>query len=162
MTDLNEKTAECKILVIYHSQTGNTEKMARHVAKGAGEIEGVNVVLKRATEAKLEDLMECEGLVIGSPEYFGYMAGMIKDFFDRTYNDARGRKEIFKKPYVAFISAGNDGAGALNHIERICTGYQFKKVYDPVVAVGEIDQETLIKCEELGKTIAAGCKENIY
>jgi len=152
----------CTILVIYHSQAGHTKRMAESVAKGAACIKGVTVVLKRASEASLRDLFECDGLAIGSPEYFGYMAGMVKDFFDRTYDEARGRKEVFKKPYVLFVSAGNDGTGALNNIERICTGYQFKKVYEPVVARGEIDRETLVRCDELGKTIAAGCKEGIY
>lgn len=152
----------CKILVIYHSQAGHTQRMAESVAKGAASIEGVTVMFKRASEASLRDLLECDGLAIGSPEYFGYMAGMVKDFFDRTYDEARGRKEVFKKPYVLFVSAGNDGTGALNNMERICTGYQFKKVYEPVVARGEIDQETLFRCDELGKTIAAGCKEGIY
>lgn len=136
--------------------------MAEAVARGAGSIEGVTVTLKQASEAGLDDLLTCDGLAIGSPEYFGYMAGMIKDFFDRTYDKARGRKEVFKKPYVVFVSAGNDGTGALNHIERICMGYPFKKIYDPVVARGEIDRETLIRCDELGKTLAAGCKEGIY
>ena len=149
-------------MVIYHSQTGHTQKMAESAAKGARSIKNVEVVLKRAGEATEQDLLECDGLVIGSPEYFGYMAGMIKDFFDRTYNEAYGRKEIFKKPYAVFISAGNDGRGALNNIERICTGYQLKKVFEPVLARGEIEREVLIKCEELGKTIAAGCKEGIY
>jgi len=152
----------CKILVIYHSQAGHTQRMAESVAKGAACIEGVTVVLKRVSEANLRDLLECDGLAIGSPEYFGYMAGMVKDFFDRTYDEARGRKEVFKKPYVLFVSAGNDGTGALNNMERICTGYQFKKVYEPVMAKGEIDRETLTRCDELGKTIAAGCKEGIY
>ena len=90
------------------------------------------------------------------------MAGMIKDFFDRTYDEARGRKEIFKKPYVVFISAGNDGRGALSGIERICVGYQFKKIFEPVVARGEVSPEILARCEELGKTIAAGCEAGIY
>ena len=117
---------------------------------------------KRASEADLRDLLKCDGLAIGSPEHFGYMAGMVKDFFDRTYNEAHGKKEAFKKPYVVFISAGNDGTGALNNIERICTGYQFKKVYDPVVAKGEIDRDILIRCDELGKTTATRCKEGIY
>ncbi len=152
----------CKILIVYHSQTGNTEKMAESVARGAKAITNVKVTLKRAPEATLQDLLECDGLAIGSPEYFGYMAGMVKDFFDRTYNEARGRKEVFKKPYVVFISAGNDGTGALSHIERIATGYQFKKVYDPVIARGKLDREVLEKCEELGKTIAAGCEAGIY
>ena len=152
----------CSILILYHSQTGNTEMMAENVAKGAGSIKNVEAVLKRASEATLKDLLECDGLAIGSPEYFGYMAGMIKDYFDRTYEDARGRKEIFKKPYVVFVSAGNDGTGALNSIERICIGYQLKKVYEPVLARGGLDRETLAKCQELGKTIAAGCEAGIY
>ncbi len=151
-----------RILIIYHSQTGNTQKMAESVARGSDSIDNVHVVLKRASEATLKDLMECDGLALGSPEYFGYMAGMIKDFFDRTYNEARGRKEVFKKPYVVFISAGNDGSGALSSIERICIGYQLKKVYEPVVAKGEINQGILMRCEELGKTIAAGCEAGIY
>ena len=136
--------------------------MAENVARGAACIEGVTVVLKRAPEANLRDLLECDGLAIGSPEYFGYMSGMVKDFFDRTYNEARGRKEVFKKPYVLFVSAGNDGTGALSNMERICKGYQFKKIYEPVVARGEIERNIIIKCEELGKTIAAGCREGIY
>jgi len=136
--------------------------MAETVAQGAGSIQGTIVTLKRASEADIDDLIKCDGLAIGTPEYFGYMAGMVKDFFDRTYEAARGRKEVFKKPYVVFVSAGNDGTGALTHIERICIGYQFKKVYDPVVARGEIDRDILMRCDELGKTIAAGCKEGIY
>ena len=155
-------THMCTMLIIFHSQSGNTEKMAQEVANGARSIENVNVVLKKASETTLKDLIECDCIAIGSPKYFGYMAGMIKDFFDRTYDEAHGRKEIFKKPYVIFISAGNDGRGALASIERICVGYQFKKVFDPVVARGEVDKDVLADCNELGKTIAAGCEAGIY
>jgi len=152
----------CKILIIYHSQTGNTKEMAEHVVKGAHTIEKVEVILKRAADASPRDLLECDGLIIGSPEYFGDMAGMIKDFFDRTYYAVREKKEVFKKPYAVFISAGNDGTGALNNIKRLCTGYQFKEVFHPVLAKGKIDLEILGTCEEMGATLAAGCKEKIY
>ena len=63
-----------KILVVYHSQTGHTQKMAQSVAKGAGSIENVNVIIKRAAEATIQALIECSGIAIGSPEYFGYMS----------------------------------------------------------------------------------------
>ncbi len=152
----------CGILIVYHSQGGNTREMAQKAAQGARAMEGVTVSLKKASEATLEDLLSCHGLIIASPEYFGYMAGMVKDFFDRTYEQARGRKEIFKKPYAVMISAGNDGTGALNHIERICLGYQFKKVLAPVLAKGPVDEKIFSLCEEMGKTIAAGCREGIY
>ncbi len=151
-----------KILVLYHSQTGNTERMARAVAQGVAAVEGVEPVLKRAGRAGLDDLLACQGLAIGTPENFGYMAGMIKDFFDRTYEQARGRKEIFRKPYLVFISAGNDGRGARAGIERICQGYQFKKVQDTLIARGEIDRRVLDRCRELGQTLAAGVEAGIY
>jgi multimeric flavodoxin WrbA len=149
-----------KILVVYHSQTGNTERMAKAVAEGASAIEGVKVILKRAGEATLQDLIDCQGLAVGTPENFGYMSGMIKDFFDRTYEQARGK--VFRKPYVVFISAGNDGTGALRNIERIALGYQFKKVYEPVISKGALTQEALEKCRELGQTLAGGCAMGIY
>ena len=150
------------ILIIYHSQTGNTRRMAEAVAVGAASIENATVLLRHASEATIEDLFQSDGLVIGSPEYFGYMAGMVKDFFDRTYETARGKKEVFRKPCGVFISAGNDGSGALASIERICIGYPFKKVLEPVIARGKIDAVTIGRCEELGQTIAAGCDAGIY
>jgi multimeric flavodoxin WrbA len=149
-----------KILIVYHSQTGNTERMAKAVAEGAAGIEGAQVILKRAAEATLQDLLDCHGLAVGTPENFGYMSGMIKDFFDRTYYPAQGK--VFRKPYVVFISAGNDGSGALRNIERIAIGYQFKKVYEPVISKGKLTEETLEKCRELGQTLAGGCVEGIY
>jgi multimeric flavodoxin WrbA len=149
-----------KILIVYHSQTGNTKKMADAVAQGASGIEGVDVVLKKAADATQEDLLSADGLAVGTPENFGYMSGMLKDFFDRTYYKAQGK--VFRKPLVAFISAGNDGTGALRAIERIALGYKFKTVYTPVIAQGEITEEIINQCCELGATIAGGCQMGIY
>jgi multimeric flavodoxin WrbA len=150
------------ILIVYHSQSGHTEQMARAVAKGAGEMEGVEVVLKKAFDAREEDLINCDGLVIGSPEYFGYMSGAVKDLFDRTYERLRGHKRIFRKPYAVFISAGNDGQGSLSSIEKIGLGYQFRKVQPPIISKGPLTEAVLEQCEELGRTLAAGCEAGIY
>jgi len=158
-----QKQAEnnmAKILIVYHSQTGNTKKMADAVAQGAREIEGVDVVLKKATDATLDDLLTADGLAVGTPENFGYMSGMLKDFFDRTYYKAH--EKVFRKPFVVFISAGNDGTGALRAIERIALGYKFKTVYQPVIARGAVTEEILGQCHELGATIAGGCQMGIY
>jgi len=83
--------------------------MAQAVYEGAKSIEGVDVILKKAANATLEDLLAADGLAVGTPENFGYMSGMIKDFFDRTYIGAQ--EKVFRKPFVVFISAGNDGTG---------------------------------------------------
>ena len=150
------------ILILYHSQSGNTQKLAEAVAEGAAGVEHTTVVLKQAKDAVIEDLIACDGLAIGSPEYFGYMAGMVKDFFDRTYEAAKTRQELFKKPYVLFVSAGNDGRNTRDQIERICLAYPFKKVYEPLIVRGTPNEKILAQCRELGQTIAAGCDLGIY
>lgn len=149
-----------RILIIYHTQTGNTEKMAQAVAAGASAIEDIEVVCKKAAEATLQDLLAADGLAIGTPENFGYMSGMVKDFFDRTYYPAQDK--VFRKPYVIFISAGNDGTGAHKAIERIALGYKFKPVYNPVISRGPLTTEILDQCRELGGVIAGGCQAGIY
>jgi multimeric flavodoxin WrbA len=151
-----------RILVVFHSQAGHTQQLAEAVARGAAEMEDTEVIIKKAFETTGDDLIASDGLVIGSPEYFGYMAGAIKDLFDRTYEALRGHRRIFRKPYCIVIGAGNDGQGALNQIEKICVGYQFKKVQNPIVSVGQPTGETLARCEDLGRTIAAGCEAGIY
>ena len=149
-----------RILIVFHSQTGNTENMARAVADGAAAIEKTEVILKKAQDANVDDLLQADGLAIGTPENFGYMSGMVKDFFDRTYYPAENK--VFRKPYVVFISAGNDGTGALTAIERIALGYKFKMVYEPVIAKGKITRDVIEKCRELGSVLAAGCQAGIY
>lgn len=149
-----------RILIIYHSQTGNTERMADAVADGAKIIENTEVVLKRAHDATIDDLLGSDGLAIGTPENFGYMAGMVKDFFDRTFYPAQD--QVFRKPYVVFISAGNDGTGALRAIERIAQGYKFKMVYEPVISRGKLTEDDIAKCREVGSVLAAGCQAGIY
>jgi len=136
--------------------------MAEAVAAGAAIVKDTKVVLKRAEDAVIQDLVSCDGIIIGSAEYFGYMAGMIKDFFDRTYEAVKGTPRIARKPYTIFISAGNDGRNARDQIERICLGYSFKKVYEPLILRGCPEEEGLKKCREMGQTIAAGCDLGIY
>ena len=149
-----------QILIVYHSQTGHTKQMADAVCEGAKAIDDVEVALKKAGDATLDDLLACDGLAVGTPENFGYMSGMLKDFFDRTYVGAQDR--VFRKPFVVFISAGNDGSGALRAIERIALGYKFKTVFAPVIAKGNITDEVLEQCRELGGTLAGGCAMGIY
>ena len=148
------------LLIVYHSQSGNTERLARSVEEGALSVKSVKVRRLRATDVRVEDLRASRALVICSPEYFGYMAGAIKDLFDRTYEEL---KEVtVGKPYAIVISAGNDGTGALNSIERIIRGYRFKKVQESIVCRGDVDSSTLAQCRELGKTLAAGIDLGIY
>ena len=150
------------VLIIFHSQTGNTEKLARAVAQGVDKTANARAVLKRAAQAVARDLRDCNAVVICSAEYFGYMAGAVKDFFDRTYEELKDDATVYKKPFCVVISAGNDGSGALNHIERICRGYRLKKVQKPILCKGQVTEEMLARCFELGSTIAEGVNAGIF
>ena len=148
------------ILVIYHSQKGTMECMALRFAQGAAKEKDITIILKKAGDATVEDLLNCQAIAIGSPEYFGNMAGMIKDFFDRTFAVAQGR--TIGLAYVVFVCAGNDGRGALSHIERIALGYKWKKVQEHIRITGIPTEKDLARIEELGHTLAAGVALGIF
>jgi len=150
------------LLIVYHSQTGRTEALAQAALDGAcdPEVEGVETRLKRAGSADADDLLWAHGILLGTPENFGYMSGGLKDFFDRTFYPVEGR--IQPLPYAAFISAGNDGSGALRAIRRIVGGYPFVEVQPPVVVIGEITEEALARTRTLGLTLAAGLDAGVY
>ena len=150
------------LLIVYPTQTGNTGALAEAVLRGARHelLTGVEVRFLRAREAGPEDLLWADGLLLGTPENFGYMSGAMKDFLDRTFYPVEGK--ILALPYAIFISAGNDGSGALRAIRRIAGGYPFKEVQEPLVVQGEVRPEHLEKAEELGMTISAGLDAGIY
>lgn len=148
------------ILVIYHSQGGTMKLMADRLAKGAKKEKNVAVIYKKAMEATVDDLLNCSGIAIGSPEYFGTMAGMIKDFFDRTYEVAKDK--TIGLPFIVFVCAGNDGRGAIAQIERIAAGYKWKKVQEHIRIVGPPTEQDFAALEELGQTLAAGIDFGIF
>lgn len=150
------------ILVTYHSQTGNTRRMAEAVAQGVSETEGARLIMRRAFDTTADDIRDCSAVVFCSPEYFGDMAGAMKDLFDRTYEALKDDARAQRKPYAVVISAGNDGAGALARIERILRGYRFRKAQHPIIAKGEVTGEVLSRCAELGKTMAEGVKAGVF
>lgn len=93
-----------KVLIIYHTLSGNTEAMAKAVAEGAKSVAETQVVLKLALDASLEDLLSCDAVAFGSADYFSYIAGALKDFFDRTFYPSQGK--ITGKPCAAIATGG--------------------------------------------------------
>lgn len=64
-----------KVLIVYDSRTGNTEKMAHAVAEGTKQVRNIEVIVKKVDQTKLEDLLNTDGIIIGSPTYYGQMSG---------------------------------------------------------------------------------------
>ena len=160
--DATPATAGKRLLIVYHTQTGRTEALARAAFEGATDalIEGVTVRLCKARDAGPEDLLWAHGVVLATPENFGYMSGGMKDFLDRTFYPVEGK--IQPLPYAVLISAGNDGRGALRAIRCIVGGYPFKQVQEPVIARGDITAAHLQASRELGMTLAAGLEAGVY
>ena len=152
--------ARKRLLIVFHSQTGNTARLAEAVLRGAQRVEETDTELKRAFDTRSEDLLVSDGVLHGTPENFGYMSGALKDFFDRTYYACEGK--LVGMPYAVFISAGNDGRGAVREIGRIANGYRWKSVAEALIVRNPIKDENLLAAEELGEAMAAGLAMGIF
>jgi len=141
-----------RLLIVYHSQSGHTQRLAEAVADGARSTGDIQVVMKRAFDADADDLRLCTGLLLGTPENFGYMSGALKDFFDRTYYPCEGQLQGL--PYGVFISAGNDGSGAVREIARIARGYGWRPVIEPMIVRGEFGDDAVAAARDLGEGFA--------
>ena len=149
-----------RLLIIYHSQGGATQRLAQAALRGAKSEEGVETKLLRAFDAGIDDLLGCNALLIGTPENLGYMSGAIKDFFDRTFYPAQDR--VDNLPYALFVSAGNDGTNTVTQVERIALGYKFRRVAEAIIVRGEPTEEDIARCAELGQTLAASLAFGLY
>ena len=149
-----------RLLIVFHSQSGSTQKLAFAVRDGAQTEPDVEVRCLRALEAGFESLQWCDAVIFGSPENFGFLSGGLKDFLDRTFYPALA--EGLTRPYAVFISAGNDGTGAIRQLERIAKGYPLKAVAEPLIIKGEVTEEGTQSCYELGQAVAAGLDLGIF
>lgn len=153
------------LLVVFHSMTGGTRQMAEAAARAAAA-EGVDVRLREAQAATAEDMLGADGYLFATPENLAAIAGMMKDFFDRTYYAALGRIE--GRPYALMVCAGSDGSNAARQVARIATGWRLRAVAEPLIVCTHaqtpeailapkiIGAEEIARCEELGATLAAG------
>lgn len=140
-----------KVLIVYYSRTGRTEALAKAVAEGVNNISGATAKIVRVENATLDDLVSCDAVAFGSPNYFGYMSGLIKDFFDRAWSI---RDKVAGKPAAAFTSGGGPSDSALLSLERIMGAFKMEKVCDGVVSSGSPTEKDLEACRKLGENLA--------
>ncbi len=148
------------LLIVYHTRGVKTTQLAEAVARGAAQETSVNVRIMRCAEAGPGDVLGADAIVLGTPENFGYMSGMMKDFLERIFYECEGK--VAGRPWALLVSAGQDGAGAISSVERIVTGLRLKKVQEPILALKEVTPEVLGQCAELGAALAAGLAMGIY
>lgn len=124
-----------QVLIAYSSRSGNTEKMARAVARGV-EGEGGRAVLKRAAETTKDDLAAADGIVLGSPVYFGAATAEVKELIDRSVGV---RRKLRDKVGAAFVTAGHHTGGKETTILGMLCAFLIHEmvvVGDPIEAGG--------------------------
>ena len=151
-----------QLLIVAHAPSENTRLMAEAVVNGVNhpDIEGIACRWLPPLEATPEDLLGCDGIILGTTENLGYMSGALKDFFDRCYYPCLVLKEGL--PCALYVRAGYDGTGTCRAVETICTGLRWSWIQPPLVCKGEWDSEFLKQCETLGTTMAAGLEMGVY
>ncbi len=152
-----------RVLVLYYSRTGNTKKLAEGVAKGVREVSGVECVVKSTSEVTKQDFLDADGLIAGSPDYFGSMASELKEIMDRFVSV---RPQMENKVGAAFSTGGDLSGGketTLISILQALLIYGMVVVGDPLDATGHYgvacvdapDAEALENAAKLGRRVAS-------
>ena len=149
-----------RLLIVHHTPSPATAELLAEVQRGATdpEITGVEVTSRAALAATASDLLDCDGIVLGTPANIGYMSGALKHFFDQVFyvcgDDTRGL------PYGLWVHGGSDTSGAAAAVRTITDGMGWTAVAAPVEVTGAPDAAAREACWELGATVAAGLMED--
>jgi NAD(P)H dehydrogenase (quinone) len=149
------------ILIVYFSQSGNTEKLAQAIARGA-ERKDVLAEVKRVEATTNNDLTRADAIIVGSPVYFGSMAAPIKEMFDKS---VAIRRQLKNKIGAAFATAGHHTGGKETTMLSIIQAmliHEMIVVGDPISAGGHYgaattgapDAEAIRQAEALGARVA--------
>jgi len=149
-----------KVMIIYYSRSGNTKKMAEFISEGLRKEEAIDVEVKPVQECRVEELLGADGIVIGSPTYYGSMASEVKKLLD---DSIKFHGKLDGKIGGAFSSSGSIGGGnettimgileALLIHGMIVQGTPKGDHYGPV-SIGNPDERSKRLCIEYGRRIA--------
>ncbi|WP_101675480.1 flavodoxin family protein [Alloalcanivorax mobilis] len=149
------------LLIVAHAPSPNTRRLAEAALEGARhpDIEDVRAIWKAPLEAGPDDVMACDGIVLGTTENLGYMSGALKDFFDRTYYAVLEHKQGL--PCALYVRAGHDGTGTRRAVESIITGLRWNWAQPPLICRGEWQEAFVGQVGELGLYLAAGLDNGV-
>lgn len=148
-----------KALIVYYSRSGNTKKMAELIKSGV-EKEKVDVVIKDVKDAKVDDLLRADMIIMGSPVYYGSMAAELKKLLDESVSH---HGDLDGKIGGAFSSSANIGGGNETTILDILNAMLIHGMiiqgdpkgdhYGPV-AIGKPDGRSEKECIRFGQRLA--------
>ncbi len=155
-----------RLLVVHHSPTDTVRSLTEAVVAGAHDdaIEGVEVVVRPALEARADDVLGADGYLLGTPANFGYMSGALKHFFDTIFLEAGGALSDDgsaspatggKKPFGLWVHGRYDTTGAVRSVLSIVQALPWTQAADVLEVLGDVTEEHTGAAYELGGTLAA-------
>ncbi|UYG01143.1 flavodoxin family protein [Halomonas sp. GD1P12] len=150
-----------RLLIISHAPSPNTRRLRDAVIEGASDeaVEGIEVRALAPLDVTPDEIIAANAVVIGTTENLGYMAGLIKDVFDRCYYPCIEHTEGL--PFAFYVRAGLDGTGTRRALEAITTGLRWRLVQAPLICQGDFDEVFIDQCRELGLSMAASLEAGI-
>lgn len=156
-----------KVVVLYYSKTGNTKKLACAIADGVKQVDHIICDIKSTREVTKEDFISADGIIAGSPVYFGAMAAELKSVFDRFVSV---RNKMQDKIGAAFATSGDQAGGKETTLLSIIQAMLINGmiiVGDPLDASGHYgvsctgapDKETSENAQKLGRRVALLVKQ---
>jgi NAD(P)H-dependent FMN reductase len=127
-------------------------------------IEGVEVVVRPALEARAADVLAADGYLLGTTANFGYMSGALKHFFDTIFLEAGGALSDDgsagstaggKKPYGLWVHGRYDTTGAVRSVQSIVGALPWRQAAEVLEVLGDVGDDELASAYELGGTLAA-------
>jgi NAD(P)H dehydrogenase (quinone) len=159
------------VLISYHSKTGYTQLMAEAVARGASQVAGVTVVIKKVEDTTHEDLLNAGAIIVGSPVYNANVAPRVQEFISSWPFEGAPLKD---KLGAAFVTAGGISAGEevtmLNILQSmmifgiiVVGGDDWTAPFGASAIKGEafqaegnqLDPVFIVKAEKLGRRVAS-------
>jgi len=144
-----------RLLIVHHTPSPAMAELFDAVLRGATdpEITGVEVVRRAALAASASDVLEADGILLGTPANIGYMSGALKHFFDQIYypvlDDTRNL------PYGLWVHGNLGLDGAVRAVESIVGGLGWTRAAATVEVTGSPTKADVEACWELGATVAA-------
>ena len=149
------------LLFVSHAISENTRHLEKAALRGIDVNRG-DVILnaKPARDVVAADILGCTGMLIATTENIGYMAGLTKDMFDRTYNDLLGKTDGL--PAAFYIRAGHDGTATKHALTAIATGLNWRLVQPPLILKGSYDNAFENDVYHLSASLVAGLDAGIF
>ena len=149
------------LLLTAHTPSENTRRLLASARAAVAEFgPNLKVTEKPPLEVKAADLLAADGVLLGSLENIGALAGLTKDMFDRCYDDWLDKKPGL--PVAVWIRAGLDGTASTRQIKAIISAQKWRLIDDPLVLHGPWQEAFETATAELAGALAAGMQARIF